>query len=282
MSIAPPHQRDPLLRHFSFALSKAIYLGFQYLCPGNQSLFKGPFLCILNLSVFRLLTGVNICSKSVDSLRLKLYPEDVTKDESGGDRRADFNGRKIRATSTDNKLRSPNLLRRDESLKRKRVNLTKSNTTRSSGALHKNDSQCTNNKSYHYPRHHQVNFDVNQISPLLQQCLGRDCISLQPKRFIKRIELITADESETDQSVAIASNHSDKSYLEELAQHQSELKQKLKVAIDENNNIHDKARSRLAREKVEALKTRDSTEKMAASIMQKLVSRHKVGQKVLS
>lgn len=261
LSIAQPHQRDTLLRHFPFALSKAIYLGFQYLCPGNQSLFKGSFLCILNLSVFRLLTGVNICAKSVDSLRLKLYPKDEMKSKSvSHDQYAD---------NSEHVLSSKSNYRAD-SFKRKRGHATNnSKKALSNRILRRDDPQYTEEKSH--PRHQQVNFDVNQISPLLQQCLGRDCISLQPKRFIKRIEPLhpsTSSES-TKQGATVESSYSDMSYLDELAEHQSDLKQKLKAAVDENKSSYRKARSAIARDKAKALKSREATQKIALNIIQK-------------
>ena len=280
-SLAPPHQRDLLLRHFPFVLSKAIHVGFRYLCPGNQSLFKGPFMCILNLSVFRLLTGVDICPQSVDSLRLKLYPDDVIKDESGADEgHAGHEKRKIRPLPSDEALISNNSFRRVDSLKRKRAHTIPTSPKHSKEISLNESHRGTDEKSY--PRHQQVNFDVNQISPLLQQCLGRDCVSLQPKRFIKRIEPIQSRISGSTQIAQNKSNLTEKTYLEELMQQQSELKRNLKAALDENHNQHHRVRLAIARGRSEALKTQESTEKMARSIMQKLVVNHKVCQKVLS
>ena len=279
-SLAPSNKQDLLLRHFPFLLSKAIHLGFQYLCPGNQSLFKGLFSCILNLSVFRLLTGVDICPQSVDSLRLKLYPDDIIKDESGANKGdAGYEKRRIRPLQSEALILN-NSFSQVDSLKRKRAHTIPTSPKHSKEISLDERHGGTDEKTF--PRHQQVNFDVNQISPLLQQCLGRDCVSLQPKRFIKRIEPIQSHISGSTQVAQKKSNLTEKTYLEALMQHQSELKQNLKADIDEIHNKHHRLRLAIARERSEALKTQESTENMVRGIMKILVVNHKKCQKVLS
>jgi hypothetical protein len=85
--IVPVKHGDFIFRYYPFVLSKAIADGFQFLCPGNRSLFEGTFQTLLYLSVFRLLTGLNLCPASIYAQRLKVFPEDVNGDDiigSGG------------------------------------------------------------------------------------------------------------------------------------------------------------------------------------------------------
>jgi hypothetical protein len=67
------HKRDMLFRTYPLVIAKAIYLAFVYLCPGGGRMFQGAFQRVLSHSIFRLLTGVDICKDSVDFLRQKLY-----------------------------------------------------------------------------------------------------------------------------------------------------------------------------------------------------------------
>jgi hypothetical protein len=67
------HKRDILFRTYPLVLAKAIYLAFVYLFPGGAGQFQGSFQRVLSHSIFRLMTGVDICKDSVDSLRQKLY-----------------------------------------------------------------------------------------------------------------------------------------------------------------------------------------------------------------
>lgn len=85
--IVPVKHGDFIFRYYPFVLSKAIADGFQFLCPGNRSLFEGTFQTLLYLSVFRLLTGLNLCPASIHAQRLKVFPEDAKGDDiigSGG------------------------------------------------------------------------------------------------------------------------------------------------------------------------------------------------------
>ena len=70
-------------------LAKGIYLGFIYLCPGNASLFQGRFQRVLSHSMFRLLTGVDVCASSVDYLCQKLYHDqnDTIAPSTGKDKK---------------------------------------------------------------------------------------------------------------------------------------------------------------------------------------------------
>lgn len=249
--MAPPKQRDTVFRHYPFVLSKAIYLGLQYLCPGNKSLFKGPFLRILYLSVFRLLTGVDICPESVDAIRFKLYPGDALIEDSNDEEKKEGDCRLQEGHYQDYRRRS-----------------------RSCGL----DNPL---------RQQQVNFDVNQISPLLQQCLGRECISLRPKQFIKRIEPVRKSSIQTDDdddgdSVGMGhirynkdrfhddcndSNHDNGNSIEDLMQHHADLKREMKTALLQNELEYQNAMSIVAKEKANALKSKEAKEEMVSKIM---------------
>lgn len=88
-SVVPLKHGDFIFRYYPFVLSKAIADGFQYLCPGNRSLFEGTFQTLLYSSVFRLFTGLNICPASIHAQRLKVFPEDANGDDVIGSRGAE-------------------------------------------------------------------------------------------------------------------------------------------------------------------------------------------------
>jgi hypothetical protein len=79
--IVPVKHGDFIFKFYPFVLSKAIADGFEFLCPGNRSLFKGTFQSLLYLSVFRLLTGLNVCPASIHAQRLKVFPGDAYGEE---------------------------------------------------------------------------------------------------------------------------------------------------------------------------------------------------------
>jgi len=216
MTFESQPKRDFMFRNYPFVLSKGIYLGFKYLCPGNHSLFKGGFQRILYLSVFRLLTGVDICPGSIDSLRLKIYPIDSNDDSNEksknekncSNKYLQHHSSKKEAYHFDSinvpKECTPSCPRHNKFIIR---NSKQKVSTFSEEKNHDNDySQKDHHKSFEMtsvgksnvlytkfadkllPRQQQVNFDVNQISPLLQQCLGREGIDLRKKIMVTRTE----------------------------------------------------------------------------------------------
>ena len=207
---APPKQRDVIFRYYPFVLSKGIYLGFKFLCPGNQKLFKGAFQRILYLSTFRLLTGLDICPGSIDSLRLKLYPDDANEDDQDSNAEEDNGLRPFgnhretphlaepHKTKEQLRQRPSDIDARNDRSKYKskkqpsqshRDSVVKFVGDRESLRFRPDKPQSLGHKIL--PRQHQVQFDTLQISPLLQQCLGKESISVGPKHFIKRTEPVS-------------------------------------------------------------------------------------------
>jgi hypothetical protein len=305
-SIAPPKQRDTLFRHYPFVLSKAIYLAFQFLCPGNQSLFKGPFLRILYLSVFRLLTGVDICPESVDALRLKLFPEDYSKDDSGCDERDQETSNRLsplpnRRSKDHHKMREVDndfgeanygnkrtrnvngqaLHDKRRNLMRNHLAMARTSPTRSSVVkfVGERETLCFHHEKpvslgcKYLLRQQQVNFDVNQISPLLQQCLGREGISKRPKQFIKRTEPVRFCRTGGIETFQKRYDEDVEKVEEDLMRHHSEAKRDLKTDIKQNDTELLKARSAIACEKMEALRTKDTKEEAASKIISNLGQR---------
>ena len=79
----------------------------------------------------------------------------------------------------------------------------------------------------------------------------------------------------SDQSASRKPNKREKSSLEEQMQKNlTNLKRNLKAALDENKHSYQKERLKIARDERNALKSRESTEEMAAYIMRKVFVRH--------
>lgn len=198
---ASPKERDVIFRFYPFVLSKGIFIAFKFLCPGNRSLFKGAFQRILYLSIFRLLTGLDICPESIDALRLKLYPEDINEEDSDAadqdnelrpmgnerenQRSANVHLKSNLASELKNSKRSLTGAKAHDTIRHsKRDSLVKFVGERDS--LRYRPLKKLSPKKL--PRQQQVKFDAYQISPLLQQHLGRESNSVGPKHFIKRTE----------------------------------------------------------------------------------------------
>ena len=199
---AAPKERDVIFRFYPFVLSKGIFMAFKFLCPGNRNLFKGAFQRILYLSIFRLLTGLDICPESIDALRLKLYPDDLNEEESS-DTNAEDNelrpmGIQRENPNSTNGRNHSNLASVKDCSKRSFNDDKPDGTTRHSkrdslvkfvgdreSLRFRPDKTLSPKKN---PRQQQVLFDAYQISPLLQQHLGRVSNSNGPKHFIKRTE----------------------------------------------------------------------------------------------
>mmetsp|Transcript_21175 Transcript_21175/g.31177 ORF Transcript_21175/g.31177 Transcript_21175/m.31177 type:complete len:632 (+) Transcript_21175:82-1977(+) len=158
---APPQKRDFLFRHYPLLLSKAIYLGFKYLCPGNHGLFRGAFQRVLYLSVFRLLTGVDICPGSVDALRWKVYPEDAADEQNSENQDNDANRKRS--------MRSSRMAAAARTVITSHSRARRRSVPAPIVALVKPTKAA--NESNLLPRQQQVNFDACAVSPLLQQCL---------------------------------------------------------------------------------------------------------------
>lgn len=155
--------KDYLYRCYPFVMSKAIYLGYRYLCPGNHNLFRGPFQRILNLSVFRLITGIDISWSSIDAICFNLYDSinNIPTINTYGDQKRDGRDEsKFDVSRKDTNEEDENVID-EKPVRRKRAN-------------RKITSNDTNTHIAEKPvpiRQLQENFDANQISPLLKQCL---------------------------------------------------------------------------------------------------------------
>ncbi len=212
--VVPTKEQDTIFRIYPFVLSKAVFLGFKYLCPGNHNLFKGAFQRILNLSVFRLFTGLDDCPGSTDALRLQLYPGDGNEEE-GGSHTHDFKANRLKPLppttanqrtrrpqtpalvsplplnsndtninqTIDNKDQQPPESPRNIHIRRSMIKFT---GDRESLRFRKDKPESLGAKIL--PRQPQSQFDAYQISPLLTQYLGRETISTGPKHFIKRTD----------------------------------------------------------------------------------------------
>lgn len=150
-------QRDILFRVIPFVLSKALHLGFTFLCPGNRSLFRGSFQKVLNTSTFKLLTGLDLAN--IHTIVNKLYPEDEKMHREDA--------------SEDNDSI-------EETLEISRRQLSWSSFDR---------SFLSHTKADGLVRHqNRILFDTRKLSPLLSQCLGRDSLNIGSKHLIKRTE----------------------------------------------------------------------------------------------
>lgn len=268
---APPKQRDVIFRYYPFVLSKAIFLGFTFLCPGNRNLFKGAFQGILYLSTFRLLTGLDICPGSIDALRYKLYPEDAIEDDSSDST----------TEKKNNELRP--MLQQQGSIN-PRANLNTSSSQYSSASSTESESRAPINQHIN-ARHrdsvvkfvgdreslrfrpdkpqslgpkllrHQnkVQFDTQQLSPLLSQCLGRESTSMGVKHFVVRTEPVSYCKSggvETFQSRSDSSTISNED--KRLTKYQS-LTRELKMESLKAKFEHRKVMKELALERKNVL-----------------------------
>lgn len=200
--VAAPKERDVIFRYYPLVLSKGIYIAFKFLCPGNRNLFKGAFQRILYLSIFRLLTGLDICPESIDALRLKLYPDDLNEEESSEANPDRDNELRPMGTQHENHI-APDKRNTRELVSRKDSVAASLNENKTEATRHsKRDSLVKfvgDRDSLRFrpvkklspqklPRQQQVSFDAYQISPLLQQHLGRESNSVSRKHFIKRTE----------------------------------------------------------------------------------------------
>ena len=190
------------------------------MCPGNRNLFKGAFQRILYLSIFRLLTGVVIGPSSVETLRLKMYPNDFN-DEDHSDQNEDTGKINVHRSSapiglgrlreeTDEEINPIIMEKQNEAIRKPKVQsmivqcrLSRRRNTImgvpiQSHSIQRNGktvndianaSSTKNNLSTSVQsRRQQVHFEANQISPLLQQCLGREGAILGKKQILKRTE----------------------------------------------------------------------------------------------
>ena len=179
MKLVPQKQRDNFFWHYPIVLSRAIYFGFQYLCPGNLLLFKDPLLQKMDVLIFHLLTGVKVCPVSLKAMCTKLYPQEEinngkTDDFLSVDRNACHNNDKDHTYNEETNIC-------DDSGASSHGNTLQFSTARSQ----ENES----NSMHTLAIQKRVKFDVNQVSPLMQHCLDRAGISLRPNQYMKRIEV---------------------------------------------------------------------------------------------
>ncbi|GFH52172.1 hypothetical protein CTEN210_08648 [Chaetoceros tenuissimus] len=152
-------QRDVIFRVFPFVVSKAIHLGFTFLCPGNRSLFRGSFQKVLNTSTFKLLTGLDIAN--IHTIVNKLYPEDEK------------------------------MHREDASEEIDSIEETFEITRRQMSGCSFDRSFISHTKAPGdgLVRHqNRILFDTRKLSPLLSQYLGRDSLNIGSKHLVKRTE----------------------------------------------------------------------------------------------
>ena len=138
--------KDLLFRSYPFVLSNTMFYGFIFLFPGNHNLFRGSFQQVLHLSVFRILTGVNIGFESVNDIRKRLYPDD-------GEEGLDLDKFKNKNQNQEDKY------------------LTSHKSSTRSITFSGDTAKDWKDPSNLLPRQQQVSYDANMISPLLQQCM---------------------------------------------------------------------------------------------------------------
>ena len=194
VTLAPDPDRDTIHHTYPFVLSQAIYLGFKFLCPGNHALFKGAFQRILYLSVFRMLTGVDICPGSVETLRHAIFPEELidegNNDQEGENRLqpipGDLGGRSRNVHGTNKHQINDACKFKIGNGSQARSSVVKFMGDRESLRFRADKPVSLGPKIL--LKQQRVNFDANQISPLLQQCLGREVVTTRSKQYIKRTE----------------------------------------------------------------------------------------------
>ena len=175
-----PKMNDFLHRCYPFIVSKAIYLGFRYLCPGNHNLFNGAFHRILHLFVFRLLTGVDIGSGTVETLYRQLYPDD---DLIGADAFNSSRGKnELNDCASKNKMRLSTIDIGKQECQLKGDKVKK-----------KHQHEWSEDNHPILSRQQQINFDANQINPLLLQSL-HDPRSI----FQSNVNVLNPSEHKTD------------------------------------------------------------------------------------
>jgi hypothetical protein len=275
---APPKQRDIIFRYYPFVLSKAIFLGFTFLCPGNRNLFKGAFQGILYLSTFRLLTGLDICPGSINTLRYKLYPEDAIEDDttdSTTEKKNNELGPMLQQQGSINPRANLNTLSSQYSSRaptdqkinvRRRDSVLKFVGDRESLRFRPDKPQSLGPELLRHQN--KVQFDTQQLSPLLSQCLGRESTSMGVKHFVQRTEPVSYCKSggvETFQS------HSDNSTISDEDQRLKKyhsLARELKMESLKAKFEHRKAMKELALERKIVLSGgKMKIQSFAASIM---------------
>ena len=185
VTLAPDQDRDTIHRTYPFVLSQGIFLAFKYLCPGNHALFQGAFQRILYLSVFRMLTGVDICPGSVEALRWSIFPEESMEEDN---KRVD---NRLRPIAGDLKSRTKDGAARSTVDHGREVSSMRNSVVKFMGdreSLRFRADKPISLGPKILLRQQRVNFDANQISPLLQQCLGREVVTRRPKQYIKRTQ----------------------------------------------------------------------------------------------
>lgn len=258
------NHRDVLFRHYPFVLAKGIYLGFQYLFPEKQSLFQGPFLRVLYVSLFRLLTGIDVSTEFVDTILMKLYPKDIkpNRDNKNKRTRSVYNNDDDETTNKCDKSR-----------------------TKVSTSTFPAEQMSLHNKALTNPQHRkdyfrneiflELHFDVNQISPLLQRCLGREGISSRPKHFIKRAVSIWHSENNSNHSDDMHTTSNNKDDKEEdLIQRHMILKRQMKNALLETEKEYQKAIIKINREKSKSLRSHETIKKTVSTLMMDKGQRH--------
>ncbi len=255
--------RDILFRHYPFVLAKGIYLGFQYLFPEKQSVFQGPFLRVLYVSLFRLLTGIDVSTEFVDTILTKLYPEDIKPSRDNKNKRI----RKVYNNDDET----------TNTCDKSRTKVSTSTLPAEQMSLH--DKALTN------PQHHkdyfrnekflELHFDVNQISPLLQRCLGREGISSRPKHFIKRAVSIRHSQNNSnhsDDTFNTSNNKDDKE--EDLIQRHMILKRQMKNALLETEKEYQTSIIKINQEQSKSLRSHETIKETVSVLMMNKGQRH--------
>jgi hypothetical protein len=143
-----------------------------------------------------MLTGVDICPGSVEALRYSIFPEESIDDDNRNpdqerDNRlrpipGDFGGRSWNHDST-----IEHEIKKDCKFGLGNVSSTRNSVIKFMGdrtSLRFRADKPVSLGQKILSRQQQVNFDANQISPLLQQCLGREVVTRRPKQYMKRTE----------------------------------------------------------------------------------------------
>lgn len=267
-------QRDVIFRCYPFVLSKAIFLGFSFLCPGNTNLFKGAFQGILYLSIFRLLTGLDICPGSIEALRHKLYPEDFIEDSPSDEKDDNELRPMIHSKTNSNNFSSITSKESEHKVPANQQTLPMTGH-RDSVVKFVGDRESLrfrpDKPEFLGPtvlRHqNMVQFDTQQLSPLLSQCLGRESKSMGIKHFVKRTEPVSYCKSggvETYHSISDTNTISNED--SRMKTYQAKTRE-LKMESMKAKFEHRKVMKELARKREKILSGKKKIQSFAASIM---------------
>ena len=278
---ASSNQRDAIFRYYPFVLSKAIFLGFTFLCPGNKSLFKGAFQGILYLSTFRMLTGLDICPGSIEALRRKLYPEDFIEGDPSDEKDNNELRPMIHSRTNQKKVcesQAPSD-RKSLPVTGRRDSVVKFMGERESLRFRPDKPEFLGPKVLRYQN--KVQFDTQQLSPLFSQCLGRQSKSTGITHFVKRTEPVSYCKSggvETYHSICDADTISNEDNRMKIYQAKT---LELRMESMKAKFAHQKVMKELSLEREQILSGKKKIHSFVASIMDGPKQRNRSSQSML-